>query len=198
MPATLSYNSSNDTVTLTPELVPGLWNHLYGNRQRGRRHRRRSDERLGHVGRSPPTRSSRLSARRRPQSGATGVAVSTTPTATFNEAVQSSTISFTLTTSSGTSVPAALSYNSSNDTVTLTPSSCPGLRNDLHGNRQRGRGHRRRPHDRLGHLVVHHRPASAGCQLAYARIGRHRCGRLVDADRHVQRGGAVEHDQLHA
>ena len=31
-----------------------------------------------------------------PASGATGVAVSTPPTATFNEAVQSSTISFTL------------------------------------------------------------------------------------------------------
>src|SRR5208282_5648012 len=58
-----------------------------------------------------------------PLSGATGVAVSSPLTATFNEAVQSSTISFTLANSAGTSVPASLSYNSSNFTVTLTPSS---------------------------------------------------------------------------
>ena len=58
-----------------------------------------------------------------PASGATGVAVSSPISATFNEAVQSSTISITLTNSAGTSVPAAVSYNSSNDTETLTPSS---------------------------------------------------------------------------
>ena len=57
-----------------------------------------------------------------PASGAAGVAVSTTPTATFNEAVQASTISFTLTNPSGSSVPATVTYNSSNYTATLTPS----------------------------------------------------------------------------
>jgi methionine-rich copper-binding protein CopC len=58
-----------------------------------------------------------------PASGATGIAVSSPVTATFNEAVQSNTIGFTLTTSSGTSIPATLSYNSTTYTATLTPSS---------------------------------------------------------------------------
>ena len=57
-----------------------------------------------------------------PASGATGVAVSTTASATFNEAVQAGTISFTLENSSGSSVAATVTYNSSNNTVTLTPS----------------------------------------------------------------------------
>ena len=57
-----------------------------------------------------------------PASGAAGVAVSTTPTATFNEAVQASTISFTLKNLSGSSMAATVAYNSSNNTATLTPS----------------------------------------------------------------------------
>ena len=56
-----------------------------------------------------------------PASGATGVAVSTMATATFNEAVQAGTISFTLKSSLGT-VAATVTYNSSNNTATLTPS----------------------------------------------------------------------------
>ena len=57
-----------------------------------------------------------------PASGATCVAVSTTATATFNEAVQAGMISFTLENSSGSSVAATVTYNSSNNTATLTPS----------------------------------------------------------------------------
>ena len=57
-----------------------------------------------------------------PASGATNVAVSTTATATFSQAVQASTISFTLTPKGGSPVAATLTYNSSNDTATLTPS----------------------------------------------------------------------------
>jgi hypothetical protein len=57
-----------------------------------------------------------------PTSGATDVAVSSTVTATFNQAVQSGTISFTLVNSSGGSVAASVSYNSSTYTATLTPS----------------------------------------------------------------------------
>jgi VCBS repeat-containing protein len=56
-----------------------------------------------------------------PASGATGVAVNAALTATFNEAVQPGTIAFTLTGPGNTAVPAALSYNSSTDTATLTP-----------------------------------------------------------------------------
>ena len=57
-----------------------------------------------------------------PASGSTNVAVSTAPTATFNEAVQSSTISFTLTNPSGSSVAGSVSYNSTTNTTTFTPS----------------------------------------------------------------------------
>ena len=56
-----------------------------------------------------------------PASGATGVAFNATITATFNEAVQASTISFTLSGPGGAAVPAALSYNATTDTATLTP-----------------------------------------------------------------------------
>jgi hypothetical protein len=42
---------------------------------------------------------------------------------TFNEAVQSSSIGFTLTDPNGNSVPGTLSYNSSTDTATFTPTS---------------------------------------------------------------------------
>jgi hypothetical protein len=56
-----------------------------------------------------------------PASGATGVAVSAPITATFNEAVQQSAISFTLTGPGGAAVPATLGYNASTNTATLTP-----------------------------------------------------------------------------
>jgi hypothetical protein len=48
--------------------------------------------------------------------------VSSTATATFNEAVQASTINFTLTPQGGGPVAATVTYNSSNYTATLTPS----------------------------------------------------------------------------
>ena len=50
---------------------------------------------------------------------ATGVSVSTTITATFSEAVQPGTISFTLQDSSGRAIPTSLAY--ANQTATLTP-----------------------------------------------------------------------------
>ena len=55
-----------------------------------------------------------------PASSATGVAVSATASATFNEAVQS--VTFTLTSGAGASVAGALSYNSTTNTETFTPS----------------------------------------------------------------------------
>ena len=57
-----------------------------------------------------------------PLSGQTGVATASTPTFTFNEGVQPSSISFTLKTSGGTSVPGTLSYNSTSQPMTFTPS----------------------------------------------------------------------------
>ena len=71
----------------------------------------------------PPTTAAPTVGVESPASGATNVAVSSSVSAAFSEAVQASTISFTLANSAGTSVPAAVSYNTSNNTVTLTPSS---------------------------------------------------------------------------
>ena len=57
-----------------------------------------------------------------PASGAqSNVGVSSVVTATFNGAMQPSTISFTLTPSGGNPVLASVSYNSSTNTETLTP-----------------------------------------------------------------------------
>ncbi len=60
-----------------------------------------------------------------PASGATGVAVGTTVTATFSEALDPTTVTTsTVTLQAGsTTVPATVSYNSSTFTATLTPSS---------------------------------------------------------------------------
>jgi hypothetical protein len=56
-----------------------------------------------------------------PSSGATGVAVSVAPTATFSQAVVPSTVSFSLKTSSGTSVPGTVGFNAGNTVATFTP-----------------------------------------------------------------------------
>ena len=56
-----------------------------------------------------------------PANGATAVALSSTVTATFSEAVQESTISFVLTDQSNNTIPAILIYDPSTHTVTFTP-----------------------------------------------------------------------------
>ena len=58
---------------------------------------------------------------RSPASGATGVATASNISATFNEAVQASSINFTLTGPGGTAVPAAVSYDGPSQTATLDP-----------------------------------------------------------------------------
>ncbi len=55
-----------------------------------------------------------------PAATATGVAVSSAPTATFNEAVQAGTITFTLATGAGTAVSGTTSYNAAANTETFT------------------------------------------------------------------------------
>jgi hypothetical protein len=60
-----------------------------------------------------------------PAAGATGVATSVAPTATFSRAMDATTItasSFTLTPNGGSAVAATVSYNSGANTATLTPS----------------------------------------------------------------------------
>src|SRR5271157_4151560 len=56
-----------------------------------------------------------------PASGSRNVAVSSSVSATFSEAMQASTIGFTLKTLSGTAVAATVAYNSSTHTSTLAP-----------------------------------------------------------------------------
>src|SRR5208282_2920375 len=120
VPATLSYNSSNFTVTLTPNSALA-YGTTYTATVSGAKDTA-GDPMAAAVSWSFTTDAAQPAvASHTPLSGATGVAVSSPLTATFNEAVQSSTISFTLANSAGTSVPASLSYNSSNFTVTLTP-----------------------------------------------------------------------------
>ena len=58
-----------------------------------------------------------------PPAGATNVPKETSLTATFSEAVQQSTISFTLTDPNDNIVPATLSYNSTTNVATLMPTS---------------------------------------------------------------------------
>jgi methionine-rich copper-binding protein CopC len=122
VPATLSYNSTTFTATLTPS-SPLAYGTTYTASISGAQDTA-GDPMSGTVSWSFTTDAKQPAVSSyTPASGATGVAVSSPLTATFNEAVQSSTINFTLATSSGTSVPATLSYNSSNFTITLTPSS---------------------------------------------------------------------------
>lgn len=58
-----------------------------------------------------------------PASGATGVATNTAPTATFNQAVTASSITFALKDSTGASVAGTTSLNSAGNVATFTPSS---------------------------------------------------------------------------
>ena len=56
-----------------------------------------------------------------PSSGATGVAVSVAPTATFSQAVTPSTVSFTVKDSGGNAVAGAVSFNAADTVATFTP-----------------------------------------------------------------------------
>ena len=122
LPATLSYNSSTFTATLTPITSWAYWT-TYTATISGAKN-------SSGVAMSSPVVWSFTTDPTPPEvtvespaSGATAASVSSPITATFNEAVQSGTISFTLTNGTGSSVAGTVSYNSSNDTGTLTPSS---------------------------------------------------------------------------
>ena len=120
--STLSYNDSNHTATLTPN-APLAASTTYTATVSG------ATDTGGNMMTGPVSWSFATTATvptvtsESPAAGASGVARNTTVTATFSEAVQASTISFNLQDPSGTTVSASVSYNSSNYTVTLTPSS---------------------------------------------------------------------------
>ena len=114
-----------------------------------RRHRRPIGFRCGCRAAAAPTVTSET-----PASGATSVAMSMVPTATFNEAVQASTISFTLKSSSGSSVAGSVSCNSTTNVTTFTPTSALASTH-LHGHRQRRR-EQPASHDRPFSWSLHH------------------------------------------
>ena len=119
--ATVTYNSSNYTATLTPSAALA-YNTTYTATVSGAQEQPARPWRHHSRGRSRRTpRAPRSRVKLRP-AGPRMWPISTTATATFNEAVQSSTISFTLTPSGGSPVAATVTYNSSNYTATLTPS----------------------------------------------------------------------------
>ena len=61
-----------------------------------------------------------------PSGGASGVAVSAAPTATFSQAVLPGTVSFTVQDSGGTAVAGAVSFNAGNTVATFTPAGSLG------------------------------------------------------------------------
>ena len=123
--ATVAYNSSNNTATLTPSAALA-YSTTYTATVSGAKDSA-GDPMTSAVSWSFTTAAAvaPIVTSETPASAATNVAVSTAPTATFNEAVQSSTMSFTLKNSSGSSVAGSVSYNSTTNvtTLTLTPTS---------------------------------------------------------------------------
>ena len=118
--ATVAYNSSTNTATLTPSSLRAN-STIYTATISG------VTDAAGHTMANPfswsfTTDPAPAVTTCSPASNATGVAVSSPVTATFNEAVQSGTIGFTLTNPSGSTVAATVAYNSSTNTATLTPS----------------------------------------------------------------------------
>ncbi len=120
IPATFSYNSATQTATLVPQAAL-VYQTTYTVTLTG------GEDLSGNVmapvtwsfttasDTVPPTVTTQS-----PAPGATGVAVGSNVTATFNEAVLSGAISFTL--ANGTTpVAATFSYNAANETVTLIP-----------------------------------------------------------------------------
>jgi methionine-rich copper-binding protein CopC len=124
VPAAVSYDGPSQTATLNPNAdlaastsysatVSGA-RDLAGNQMTAPASWSFTTAAAGDT--TPPTVSGRS-----PAPGATGVAASANVTATFSEAVQSSTISFTLTGPGGASVPAAVTYDGASQTATLNP-----------------------------------------------------------------------------
>ena len=121
------------------ERTAGLRHDLHGHRQRGQRHRSATPMRSAFSWSFTTDPLQPAVSSHTPASNATGVAVSTAPTATFNEAVQSSTISFTLTSSAGASVAGHSVVQQHHQHRDLHADRTARVRHDLYGHGQRGR-----------------------------------------------------------
>ena len=120
--STLSYNSATNTLTLTPNVPLGN-NTIYTATVTGVK------DLAGNPLASPvawsfttvPDTTAPTVTARTPAPSATGVALNATVTATFSEAIQPATGSFVLTGPSSSVIASTLSYNSTTNTLTLTP-----------------------------------------------------------------------------
>jgi|GEM_PF-947586 len=118
---TLSYNASTRTVVFAPS-APLAASTTYTATVSG------ATDESGNTMPSPFTWTFKTAAApsvtsMSPTTGATGVSRTATATATFSQAMQASSIVFTLKNSAGATVPATLSYDARTLTATLTPSS---------------------------------------------------------------------------
>lgn len=123
VPATVSYNVTTFTATLTPT-TPLVASTVYTATVSS------ATDGSGNVMASPFSWSFTTASPlipnvtvNTPTSNATSVLSSVSPTVIFNESVLASSIGFTLKTSSGVSVPATVTYNVTTFTATLTPTS---------------------------------------------------------------------------
>ena len=91
---------------------------------------------------------------RTPASGATGVALGVSPTATFSEGVQQATITMEVRGPGNTLVPAATTYDAASRTATARPERQPRREHDVHRQPQRRPGRLGQP-DGPGLVVVH-------------------------------------------
>ena len=125
--ATVTYNSSNKTATLTPSAA--LANSTAYTATVSGATDSAGDPMSSVVSWSFTTAAAVAPAvtSETPASGATKVAMSMVPTATFNEAMQAGTISFALKNSSGSSVAGSVSYNSTTYVTTFTPTPASAL-----------------------------------------------------------------------
>ena len=119
-----------------------------------------------------------------PANNATGAARATAPTATFNQAVTASSVTFTLKDAAGTTIPGTSSYTAATNTSTFTPTAAPGLQHHLHGHRHRGHQHHRPNHGRTLHLDLHHHSGTtaANSHLKHAgeqRNRKHHCNGTI-------------------
>lgn len=132
--ASISYNTSNNNATLTPSAALAS-NTTYTATVKGGTTDPRVKDTAGNAlaanyswsfttavpDTTPPTVTATT-----PTAGATGVSVGNSITATFSEAIDPATINnntFELRNSGGTQITATVTYNSTNNTATLTPSS---------------------------------------------------------------------------
>ena len=103
-----------------------------------------------------------------PGSGATGVAVSVAPTATFSQAVTPSTVSFTVKDSGGNAVAGTVSFNATDTVATFTPTNPLAGEHHVHGDGVGGAECLGHVDERLVLVEFHHRP----CRSARAVSGR--------------------------